>query len=192
MLDFMRRHAQSWMIKVALGAVVVVFIFWGIWSPNEGRKQDLVKIGNYTISITEARNYYQNLRDRYQSVYGEKFTEEMAKKLNLKERAVKDLVNRVLLLQEAQHLGLKVSPEEVDVSIHANPAFQKDGLFDKATYLRALQRVRLTAPPESRRLSGHPLTRRGSQGIFFQTPGRVQNSPQSKNSLPPLRPQGLC
>ncbi len=28
MLDFMRRHAQSWMIKVALGAVVVVFILW--------------------------------------------------------------------------------------------------------------------------------------------------------------------
>lgn len=143
MLDFMRKHAQSWMIKAALGAVVVVFIFWGIWAPREGRQRELLKIGDHIITVVEAKNYYQNMRDRYQSVYGERFTEEMAKKLNLKERAVKELVNRVLLLQEARRLGLKVTEEEVEASIHGNPAFQKDGLFDKATYARALQRARL-------------------------------------------------
>ncbi|NWF54481.1 MAG: SurA N-terminal domain-containing protein [Syntrophaceae bacterium] len=144
MLDFMRKHAQSWMIKAALGAVVVVFIFWGIWTPHEGSQRELVKIGNQIITVAEARNYYQNMRDRYQAMYGERFTEEMAKKLNLKERAVKDLVSRVLLVQEARRLGLKVTEGELEASIHANPAFQKDGLFDQATYTRALQRVRLT------------------------------------------------
>ena len=144
MLDFMRRHAQSWMIKVALGAVVVVFIFWGIWNPREGRERDLVKIGDQTITITEARNYYQNLRERFHAIYGERFTEEMAKKLGLKERAVKDLINKVLLLQEAERLGLTVLPEELQTSIQNHSAFQKDGVFDKATYLRALQRVRMT------------------------------------------------
>jgi len=143
MLDFMRKHAQSWMIKAALGAVVVVFIFWGIWAPREGRQRELIKIGPYIITVTEARNYYQNMRDRYQSIYGERFNEDMAKKLNLKERAVKDLVNRILLLQEAQRLGLKVAEEEMEASIHSIPAFQKDGIFDQATYSRALQRARL-------------------------------------------------
>ena len=143
MLDFMRKHAQSWMIKAALGAIVVVFIFWGIWAPREGHQRELLKIGNYIITVAEARNYYQNMLDRYQSTYGERLTEEMAKKLNLKERAVKELVNRVLLLQEARQLGLKVTEEEVEASIHSNPAFQKNGLFDKATYVRALQRARL-------------------------------------------------
>jgi len=111
MLDFMRRHAQSWMIKVALGAIVVVFIFWGIWNPREGRERDLVRIGKQTITIAEAKNYYQNLRERYQSVYGEKFTEDMAKKLGLKERALKDLIHKVLLLREAQRLGLRITPK---------------------------------------------------------------------------------
>ncbi len=143
MLDFMRKHAQSWMIKAALGAIVVVFIFWGIWAPREGRQRELIKVGNSIITVSEARNYYQNLRDRYQSTYGERFNEDLAKRLNLKERAVKDLVNRILLLQEARHLGLKVTDEELEASIHSIPAFQKDGLFDKATYTRALQRVRL-------------------------------------------------
>ena len=145
MLDFMRRHAQSWMIKIALGAVVVVFIFWGIWNPGGSRERDLVRMGKHIITIAEARNYYQNLRDRYQSVYGEKFTEEMAKKLGLKERAVKDLINKILLLQEAQRLGLRVAPEEIQASIQNHPAFQKEGFFDKDTYLRALQRIRMTA-----------------------------------------------
>lgn len=145
MLDFMRRHAQSWMIKVALGAVAVVFVFWGIWSPNEGLDRDLVQVGSQTITIAEARNYYQNLRERYQSIYGEKFNDEAARKLGLKERAVKDLVQKTLLLQEARRLGLKVSPEEVQASIQSYPAFQRDGFFDKATYLQALQRARIQA-----------------------------------------------
>lgn len=145
MLDFMRRHAQSWMIKVALGAVVVVFIFWGIWDPGGRRERDLVKIGNQTITVAEARNHFQTLRENYQAVYREKFTEEMVKKLGLKERAVRDLINKVLLLQEGYRLGLTVTPEEIQASIQNNPAFQKDGIFDKATYLRALQRVRMTA-----------------------------------------------
>ncbi|MBM4331026.1 MAG: hypothetical protein FJ117_07325 [Deltaproteobacteria bacterium] len=145
MLDFMRRHAQSWMIKVALGAIVVVFIFWGIWTPREGQERDLVKIGDYTITISEVRTYYQNLMDRYRSIYGERFNEEMAKKLGLKERALKDLINKVLMSQEARRLGLKVAPEEIQATIQNHPAFQKEGHFDKDAYLRALQRIRMTA-----------------------------------------------
>jgi peptidyl-prolyl cis-trans isomerase D len=143
MLDIMRKHAQSPWVWGIVGAIVVVFIFWGIWAPHEGRQRELLKVGDYIITVLEAKNLYQNMRDRYQSVYGERFTEEMAKKLNLKERAVQELVNRILLLQEARRLGLKVTDEEVEASIHSNPAFQKDGLFDKATYVRALPRARL-------------------------------------------------
>jgi len=146
MLDFMRRHAQSWMIKAALGAVVVVFVFWGIWSPRESREREFAKIGDQVITIDEARKYYQNLRERYQAVYGTRFTEEMVQKLGLKDRAVKDLFHRVLLLQEAKRLGLRVTPEEIQTSLESIPAFQKDGIFDKATYQRALQRVGMTLP----------------------------------------------
>ena len=146
MLDFMRRNAQSWMIKAALGAVVVVFVFWGIWSPREGREREFAKIGDQIITIEEARKYYQNLRERYQAAYGTRFSEEMVQKLGLKDRAVKDLIHRVLLLQEANRLGLRVTPEEIQTSLEGIPAFQRDGVFDKATYQRAVQRVGMTLP----------------------------------------------
>ncbi len=168
MLDFMRRHASSWMIKVALGAVIVVFIFWGIWGPSGRRQTELLKIGDYIITVAEARNYYQNLRERYQSAYGERLTEEMIKKLNLKEKAVKDLVNRVLLLREAKRLGLKVTSEELQASIHAIPAFQKDGVFSQAVYVRALQGARLT-PEEFESNQRQMLLLNKLQGIVFSS-----------------------
>jgi peptidyl-prolyl cis-trans isomerase D len=145
MLDFMRRHAQSWMIKAALGAVVIVFVFWGIWAPRGSQQRELVKIGKFTITVAEARTYFQNLRERYQSLFGQKLDEEMVKRLRLKQQALKDLVNKVLLLQEAQRLGFNVTAAELRNSIHSIPAFQKDGHFDKMTYLRLLQRAHMTA-----------------------------------------------
>jgi peptidyl-prolyl cis-trans isomerase D len=146
MLDFMRRHAQSWMIKAALGAVVVVFVFWGIWSPRESREREFAKIGDQVITIEEARKYYQNLRERYQTAYGTRFTEEMVQKLGLKDRAIKDLFHRALMLHEAKRLGLRVTPEEIQAFVESVPAFQKDGIFDKATYQRAVQRAGMTLP----------------------------------------------
>jgi peptidyl-prolyl cis-trans isomerase D len=41
MLDFMRRNAKSWFIKVALFTVIVVFIFWGIGGLR-GRKEGVI------------------------------------------------------------------------------------------------------------------------------------------------------
>ncbi len=144
MLDFMRKHAQSWMIKAALGAIVVVFVFWGIWAPHEARERDVVKIGDQAITVTEVKNYYQNLRERYQSVYRDNLTDDMVKKLGLKEKALEALVNRALLLQEARRLKLTVAPEEIQAVVQTIPAFQKDGVFNKAVYQAALQRARLT------------------------------------------------
>ncbi|MEJ2327849.1 MAG: peptidylprolyl isomerase [Chromatiaceae bacterium] len=52
-----------------------------------------------------------------------------------------------LLLQVSHDMGLRASDQEVRALIVANPAFQKDGRFDDATYQRAL-RLRGMRPPE--------------------------------------------
>jgi peptidyl-prolyl cis-trans isomerase D len=143
MLDYMRKRAKSRVIWIIFGAIIVVFVFWGVWTPHGDRERDLLKIGNQTITVTEVRNHYQRLRDQYQMIYRDRFTDEMAKRLGLKERAVKDLIDKVLLLQEAKRLGLSVSGEELQASIEKYPAFQKDGVFDRATYASVLQRNRL-------------------------------------------------
>ncbi len=144
MLDFMRRHAQSWMIKFVVAAIAIVFVLWGIWAPRDSREREMVKIDDQIITITEVRNYYQNLRDQYQSLYRERFNEDLVKKLGLKEQAFKDLLHRVLLLQEAHRLGMTVSAGELQANIEKYQAFQKDGHFHKATYESVLKRARMT------------------------------------------------
>ena len=144
MLDFMRRHAQSWMIKFAVAAIAIVFIFWGIWAPRDSREREMVKIDDQIITIPEVRNQYQMIRDQYQSIYRDRLTEDLIKKLNLKEQALKDLIYRILLLQEARNWGVTVSSEELQQNIEKYPAFQKDGHFHKATYESVLKRARMT------------------------------------------------
>ena len=144
MLDFMRRKAKSPWVYGAVAAIIVVFIFWGFFNIREGRELNLVKVYGQNITTTEARKYYQNLRERYQAIYRDKFNEELIKKLNLKEKAVNDLIHQVLLVKESRRLGLSVTEEELLSSIAQYPAFQRNGVFDPTVYLRVLQRAHIT------------------------------------------------
>ena len=68
----------------------------------------------------------------------------MEKKLNLKENVLDSLVNEKVLLIVAQEAGMTVSDEELQEAIKREPAFLKNGVFDKDVYLNRLRLNRLT------------------------------------------------
>lgn len=57
----------------------------------------------------------------------------------LRDEVLEDMIREILLLEETRRLGLRVSDQDVQIQILADPAFQKDGRFDNATYERLLQ-----------------------------------------------------
>ena len=59
MLSLMRKHATSWLIKILLGAIVIVFVFWGVGS-FRSRKGSLVASVNGDIIIAEEYNQAYN------------------------------------------------------------------------------------------------------------------------------------
>ena len=69
----------------------------------------------------------------------------MLKLLNLNQVALDQIVDRVLMLQEANRLGLKTTPAEIADVIHRIPAFQKNGVFDFNQYEALLSRNNLTS-----------------------------------------------
>ena len=69
MLDLMRKHARSWFIQIALFAVILVFVFWGIGSFSEDKGNRIATVNNQHITIREYRETYENLLKRYQDVY---------------------------------------------------------------------------------------------------------------------------
>ena len=131
MLNLMRKHASSWMIKVLLFAIVVVFSFWGVGSFRNRQATSVAKVNGEVISYETYRKSYDNLVEQYRRVYGANLTDNMMAILRPKETALDNLIYRILTLQEAHRLGLQVTDQELDKAIMDYPAFQIDGVFNQ-------------------------------------------------------------
>jgi peptidyl-prolyl cis-trans isomerase D len=144
MLKWLRRSTRSWFIYLAIGAIVVVFIFFGVGSYKASRSQDAAEVNGVVIPMTEFSRQYNELVKRYQERSGGEMTPEMIKSLHLKEMALSQLVEEALLLQAGERLGLEVTNAELRRQIENYPSFQQDGKFDKKRYDWLLTRHRLT------------------------------------------------
>ncbi|MBW1712793.1 MAG: SurA N-terminal domain-containing protein [Deltaproteobacteria bacterium] len=153
MLSLMRRHAKSWFIKIALGAVAVVFIFWGVGSYSASRASRMALVNGETITVTEFNQTYRNFLEINRRRFGDLLTDDLLKKLNLRGQAIERLVTQKLVLQAADKAGVRISDETVLAAIQADPAFQDNGRFSPRLYHRLLAQNRLepAAYEQSRR-----------------------------------------
>jgi peptidyl-prolyl cis-trans isomerase D len=147
MLDTIRR-AQPAIIKGVLGAVVVtfvatIFLDWG-WRRSNRPDTQLATVGGETVSLREFEMTHNNLADFYRRIYQDRFTEDFARTLNLKQQALDTLVQRKLLLHEARRQGIRVTDAELIERVHSYPVFQVDNHFDSTRYLQVLRLSRLT------------------------------------------------
>ncbi len=144
MLQWLRKTSRSWFITLAIGAIVVVFIFWGVGSYKSARSQEAAEVNGTVIPMTEFMRHYNDLVKQYQERSGGELTPEMVNALRLKEMALGQLVEETLLLQAGQRLGLEVSDAELQHQIQSYPAFRQDGKFDEKRYLWLLSRNHLS------------------------------------------------
>ncbi|WP_319524272.1 SurA N-terminal domain-containing protein [uncultured Desulfosarcina sp.] len=144
MLNVMRKHAGSWMIKVILFAIVIVFVFWGVGSFRSRQASKVATVNDEIIAVSEFRRAYNNLIEQYRQRFGENLNDGMLEMLKVKDQALNQLIDRALVLQEAKKLELRVTDAEVAESIMNAPVFQTNGSFDNRRYLRLLAQVHLT------------------------------------------------
>jgi peptidyl-prolyl cis-trans isomerase D len=147
MLRLMRKHAGNWLIKLLLGAIVIVFIFWGVGSFRSERGGRVALVNGDQITLDEYRNTYNNLIEQLRTRFGNKLDDKMIETLQVKKQALNSLINNRLLIQEAQKLKFRVSKKELADAIFRIPAFQRAGVFDRYLYENVLDRLRMT--PES-------------------------------------------
>ena len=134
MLHLMRKHAGSWMIKIILFAIVVVFVFWGVGSMRSRKANRVADINGETISLSTYQQAYYRLVDNYRRIYGEQYNDALLKMLNPEETVLTQLVNRVVMMQEAERLGIDAGEDELSAAIRQIPAFQNNGKFDYRRY----------------------------------------------------------
>jgi peptidyl-prolyl cis-trans isomerase D len=144
MLQWLRKASSSWIIALAIGAIVVVFIFWGVGSYRAGESQQAAEVNGMAIPMATFIHHYNNLVKEYQERTGGELTPEIVKAMQLKEMALSQLVDQTLLLQAGHRLGLEVSNAELRHRIESYPVFQKNGRFDDKRYFWILSQNHLT------------------------------------------------
>ncbi|MGE5258232.1 MAG: SurA N-terminal domain-containing protein [Hyphomicrobiales bacterium] len=144
MLDFMRKHAGTWMIKALLFAIVVVFIFWGVGSWTSREQGIVASVNGESISQEAYRDSYNRLLDQVRQSLGSNLSEEVIKALNLPQQALEQLIDRALLKQAAARMKLEVSDDQVSQAIQSIPLFQQGGIFSLRRYEAFLNQQRLT------------------------------------------------
>lgn len=144
MLDYMRRNAQSWGVKLLFGLIVVVFVFWGVGSFRSNKAAILATVNDQPIMIREfGRAYDRTLQEMREQQ--PQFDQEQIKAMDLKNRVFNQLVSSVLLKQKAEQWGMTISPRELRDTIGRITAFQNENKqFDPQRYKAILKANNLT------------------------------------------------
>ena len=98
MLKILRKHSQHWLIAAVIGAIVVVFIFWGMGSMDPHQSQEIARVYDKPIPLT---TYYQyaNLLEK-KNRFRRNLSEDDVKAM--RESAPDNLINLVLVNDERQ------------------------------------------------------------------------------------------
>lgn len=136
MFQDIRKKGSSLLITLMFAAIIVTFVI--SFGPGDkagcsSTQNNAGTVNGEVITMSEFRFAYSNLFDYYQRFVGS-FNNEMAKQMGLSDKALNGLIGEILVAQEAEKLGFKVSDEEVSKEITGNPYFQKNGAFDKEAY----------------------------------------------------------
>ena len=135
MLQSLHDRLKGWLGQVLLGAIALVFVFWGInWTlsaPNYA-----AKVNGSEISPNEVRQAYQQQLAQIERQTNAPLDD--AARNEIKRRVLDDYVNSEALVTRADQLGYRVSDEDVLEAMSRVPAFQVDGKFDKGHALAVL------------------------------------------------------
>ena len=140
MLSLMRKHATSWLIKIILAAIVIVFVLWGVGSWTSQRSGRVATVNGEMITADDYRVAYKRLIEQVRQSFGNNLNDELIKTLQLDKQTLNQLIDNILMRQAASELDLRVSDEELSRSIRSISAFQTAGVFDPRRYQGVLDR----------------------------------------------------
>lgn len=166
MLNVMRKHAYSWTIRIVLGVITVVFVFWGIGTGLFNQVHPVASVDGQRILTDQLDRESQELRRSLTNMYGAQAAD-FLRRLNINEMALERIIERQLVLRQAERLGLRVSNADLRAFIETNRNFQRGGRFDLLTYEAVLRESDLE-PAEFEEMTRSDLTEQLVQNMIGQ------------------------
>jgi peptidyl-prolyl cis-trans isomerase D len=144
MLDNLRANKGGIITYVFLFAIIIVFVVsFGPGSFDKGCQGGqapawAARVNGVTVPVSEYERTYGNYLRNFQAQAGSAFSRELAEQLGISRMALDQVVDRALVIAEAQRQGLAISDAELARTIVELPGFQTDGRFDREGYKRAV------------------------------------------------------
>ena len=173
MLQQIRDKITGWFASLFLGAIAVVFIFWGIRFES-GPASAAAKVNGESIPVEQVRRAWQERQTELQQAARNELPEAVVKAQQKK--LLEEFVNREVLVQHVNAMGYRVSDADIAREIEAIPALQVDGKFSRDRYaalLRAQGRTEADFEMEFRRDTQIAQLRNGIGISSFVTPGEL-------------------
>lgn len=124
-----------WLVIIAF--VGTIFLVWGMGG-KVGGDNYVIKVNDNKISYNEYQMAYENTLNTLRQLFGDN-VEKIPEFKNLKRMVIDDLIERYLLIEEAEKSGVFVTDAEVLNTISSTKAFFVDGKFDRNRYIEVLR-----------------------------------------------------
>jgi peptidyl-prolyl cis-trans isomerase D len=136
MLQTIHDKLKGWLAGLVLGAIGLVFIFWGInWTladPNYA-----AKVNGSEIAINEVKQAYQQQLAQFERQANAPLDD--AVRNEIKRHVLDQYVNSEAVVTRADAMGYRVTDAELLKAMSQVPAFQIDGKFDEAHAIAVLR-----------------------------------------------------
>ncbi|HEE0117809.1 TPA: peptidylprolyl isomerase [Citrobacter gillenii] len=169
MMDSLRTAANSLVLKIIFGIIIVSFILTGVSGYLIGGSNNYAaKVNGQEISRGQFENAFNSERNRMQQQLGDQFSELAANEgymKTLRQQVLNRLVDEALLDQYSRELKLSISDEQVKQAILSTPAFQVDGKFDNNRYNAIVNQMGMTADQYAQALRNQLTTQQLINGV---------------------------
>lgn len=178
MMDNLRTAANSVVLKIIFGIIIISFILTGVSGYLIGGSNNYAaKVNDQEIGRSQFENAVASERNRMQQQLGDQFSELAANENYMKtmrQQVLNRLIDESLLDQYARELGLSVSDAQVKQAIFQTQAFQTDGKFDNERFSGIVNQMGMTTDQYAQALRNQLTTQQlinAIAGTDFMLPG---------------------
>lgn len=180
MMDSLRTTANSLVLKIIFGIIIVSFILTGVSSYLIGGNNNYAaKVNGQEIARGQFENAVASERNRQQQQLGEQFSELAGNEnyiKNMRQQVLNRLIDESLLDQYARKLGLSISDEQVRQAIFKTQAFQNNGAFDNQRFTGIVNQMGMSTDQYAQALRNQLTTQQlinALVGSEFMLPGET-------------------
>ncbi|KYG70193.1 hypothetical protein AZI85_13660 [Bdellovibrio bacteriovorus] len=146
MADKMKRKLSGKSVTaiILFGAIILVFVFFGLPGPMGAGVGSVARVNNSLISVADFQQEENRIQQYYQNLFGSQMDFSSQRQL-LRQQALENLVRMELVSQAAQKNGILTTDAEVaNFIVKDIPFFQQNGQFQREFYSRYLESTRST------------------------------------------------